>query len=41
MVGDANDENSFRHNEKILETANCMINYHLGFLITIKRGLTL
>ena len=28
-------------NEKILQTANCMINYHLGFLISIKRGLTL
>ena len=28
-------------NEKILQTANCMINYHFGFLISIKRGLTL
>ena len=28
-------------NVKILQTANCMINYLLGFLITTKRGLTL
>ena len=27
--------------EKILQTANCMLNYHLGFLISIKRDLTL
>ena len=27
--------------DKILQTANCMINYHLGFLISIKRGLAL
>ena len=27
--------------EKILQTSNCMINYHLRFLIPIKRGLTL
>ena len=30
-----------QHDEKILQTANYMINYHLGFLISIKRGLTL
>ena len=30
-----------KYNEKILQTANCMIKYHLGFLISIKRGLTL
>ena len=30
-----------QHDEKILQTANCIINYHLGFLISIKRGLTL
>ena len=23
-----------QHDEKILQTANCMINYHLGFLIS-------
>ena len=27
--------------EKTLQTANPMINYHLGFLISLKRGLTL
>ena len=32
---------SVTYDEKILQTADCMINYHLGFLITIKRGLTL
>ena len=30
-----------KYNEKILQTANRMIKYHLGFLISIKRGLTL
>ena len=32
---------SVTYHEKILQTADCMINYHLGFLITIKRGFTL
>ena len=27
--------------EKILQTANCMINYHLGFFISNKGSLTL